>query len=184
MELPLGVGIRALEPHGDERGSVAEFYRNSWDTGTRPVQWNLVHSRAGVMRGMQVHLRREDYFLLLRGRATVGLRDLRRGSPTEGLAVAVEVNGAAPRALTIPRGVLHGFLFLEDAIHIYALSVPWDPADGYGCRWDDPGLGIRWPAAAAALSPRDEGAPSLPVLLEVLAPFQPLGDLRGPRPPG
>ncbi|HMI81611.1 MAG TPA: dTDP-4-dehydrorhamnose 3,5-epimerase family protein, partial [Solirubrobacterales bacterium] len=107
----------------------------------------------------------DDYLTVVRGRATVGLRDLRPGSPTEGLATCVELGEERPAALAIPHGVAHGFYFHELSTHVYAVSHYWDMADELGCRWDDPALEIPWPQRQAHISPRDQELPPLEALL-------------------
>ena len=154
--------------HHDPRGAVTEVFRESWETGIAPVQWNVVRSEAGVLRGVHVHVRHDDYLILLDGRALVGLRDLRPHSPTSGRTCLFEMRGDELAALTIPPGVAHGFYFPEAAVHLYAVSEYWDPADELGCHWADPALEIPWPAEPAILSTRDAAAPPLSVLLRQL----------------
>lgn len=166
--LPHDLRLAPLEPHSDERGTFLELYREEWPTGVEPVQWNAVHSAAGVLRGVHVHPCHDDYLTVVRGRATIGLRDMREGSPTEGATACVEVGEAYPTATSIPHGVAHGFYFHEPSTHIYAVSHYWDMADELGCRWDDPALEIPWPQRTAQVSPRDEGLPTLDVLLAEL----------------
>jgi dTDP-4-dehydrorhamnose 3,5-epimerase len=125
----------------------------------------VVHSEAGVLRGVHVHPRHDDYLTVIRGSATVGLRDLREGSPTEGASACVELGEAQPTAISIPHGVAHGFHFNQPSTHVYAVSSYWDPGDELGCRWDDPGLEIPWPRREARISARDEALPSLEVML-------------------
>jgi dTDP-4-dehydrorhamnose 3,5-epimerase len=161
--------------HRDQRGAFTEVYRREWDTGIAPVQWNAVTSDAGVLRGVHAHIRHDDYLLVLKGRASIGLRDLRQGSPTEGAAVLVELNAAELAALTIPHGVAHGFYFHEPSVHLYAVSRYWDPADELGCHWADAALEIPWPVAHATVSERDAHAGPLSALLDQLAPWQPIG---------
>lgn len=174
-ELPLGVVRRRLAMHPDERGVFVEVFRTAWGVGVEPVQWNAVRSRAGVLRGVHVHVRHDDYLVVLAGRAWIGLRDLRARSPTEGRTALVELLADDMAALVLPHGVAHGFFFPEPSLHAYAVSHYWDPADELGCRWDDPALGIAWPTDSARLSARDAALPSLGELLAQLAPFQPLG---------
>jgi dTDP-4-dehydrorhamnose 3,5-epimerase len=171
--LPHGVGLRRLVSHGDGRGSFTEIFRASWGVGVEPVQWNFVESRAGVLRGVHFHLRHADYLIILRGRASVGLCDLRPDSPTAGRAALVEMRGDALSALTLPPGVAHGFYFHEPSLHAYAVSHYWDERDERGCRWDDDALGIRWPAAAPVLSERDAALPSLKDATEGLRLWRP-----------
>lgn len=163
--LPQGVLVRALQPHSDDRGTFLELYRKEWETDVEPIQWNAVHSEAGVLRGVHVHPRHDDYLTVVRGRAVIGLQDLREESPTERVAACVELDERQPSAISIPHGVAHGFYFAEPSTHIYAVSEYWDLADELGCRWDDLGLRIPWPQADAQISPRDQALPALDVLL-------------------
>lgn len=153
--LPHGVELRALTPHADSRGVFTELFRDSWALDIAPAQWNVVRSEPNVLRGVHAHWRHADYLTVVAGRATIGLHDLREGSPTEGLGATVELAEDAPRALTIPTGVAHGFYFHGPSIHVYAVSHEWDPADELGCRWDDPELAIEWPSTEPAISDRD-----------------------------
>jgi dTDP-4-dehydrorhamnose 3,5-epimerase len=163
-----------LEPHRDERGVFTELYRVEWATGVEPVQWNSVRSEAGVLRGVHVHIRHDDYLTVPFGRASVGIRDLRRDSPTEGLATVVELGAERPAALVIPHGVAHGFYFHEPSLHVYAVSEYWDPEDELGCHWADSELAIPWPVDSASVSERDEQSPPLSDLLARLEPWQPI----------
>ena len=165
--LPTGVSVLPLTPHADERGIFTELYRASWEPGVAPVQWNAVRSEANVLRGVHAHLRHTDYLTLALGRATIGLHDLRGGSPTEGLGTTVELHAGEPAALVIPVGVAHGFYFHEPSLHVYAVSHEFDPADELGCRWDDPTLGISWPCSTPLVSSRDRDLGSLSELRDV-----------------
>jgi dTDP-4-dehydrorhamnose 3,5-epimerase len=163
--LPAGLLLRALEPHSDDRGTFIELFRREWDTEVEPIQWNAVHSEAGVLRGVHVHPRHDDYLTIVRGRAVIGLRDLRDESATAGATACVELSAEQPAAITIPHGVAHGFYFAEASTHIYSVSHYWDLSDELGCRWDDPALEIPWPQETAHISPRDEALPPLETLL-------------------
>lgn len=167
-ELPDGVQVRELRAHSDERGAFTEIFRRQWELGVDPVQWNVVHSEAGVLRGVHVHPRHDDYLTVVAGRAVIGLSDLRPQSPTRGLAALVELDERDPGAIRIPHGVAHGFLFLERSVHVYAVSDYWDPDDELLCRFDDPELGIAWPRRPASLSERDADAPPLRAVLDRL----------------
>jgi dTDP-4-dehydrorhamnose 3,5-epimerase len=125
------------------------------------VQWNGVRSQAGVLRGVHVHLTHADYLAVVHGCVSVGMHDLRLGSPTWGVSQLITMSDDSPAALSIPPGVAHGFYFHCPSYHVYAVSHYWDPADELGCRWDDPALGIPWPATQAQLSLRDQCLPSL-----------------------
>jgi dTDP-4-dehydrorhamnose 3,5-epimerase len=171
--LPSGTSVQPLATHADERGAFTELFREEWGTGVSPVQWNAVASAAGVLRGVHVHVRHGDYLTVVSGRAHVGLRDLRAGSPTAGLATLLELRADAMAAIVIPPGVAHGFLFPEPSLHVYAVTHYWDEEDELGCHWADPELAIHWPQAPALVSDRDARAGSLAALVERLEPYQP-----------
>lgn len=164
-ELPEWVTVFPLATHPDSRGSLTEIFRGAW-TDVRPVQWNFVQSRPGTVRGVHVHKRHWDWWVLLTGRATLGLADLREGAgPAQG--TTVELVGASLKAVVIPPGVAHGFMFHEPSTHAYAVDRYWDVEDEDGCRWNDPDLGIPWPSLSypVLLSAKDEVAEPLGRLL-------------------
>ena len=171
--LPSGTRVHPLATHADERGAFTELFREEWETGVRPVQWNAVASEAGVLRGVHVHVRHGDYLTVVAGSAHVGLCDLRDDSPTADMAAMVELRADAMAAIVIPPGVAHGFLFPEPSLHVYAVTHYWDEEDELGCHWDDPALRLEWPRAPRLVSSRDERAGSLAALRERLAPHQP-----------
>jgi dTDP-4-dehydrorhamnose 3,5-epimerase len=177
MTLPEGVVLRPLSMNRDFRGSFTEVFRAEWEVGVQPVQWNAVRSEAGTLRGVHVHIHHDDYLIVLAGRSTVGLRDLRHGSPTEGLSAVVELNEEQLSSLVIPHGVAHGFYFHEPSLHLYAVSRYWDVADELACHWADPELEIAWPVEPVLLSERDATAPPLGQLLEQLDQAQPFRTL-------
>ena len=164
--LPEGVERIPLTPHRDGRGVFTEVFRASWELDVSPAQWNLVSSSANVLRGVHAHWRHSDYLVVARGRATIGLHDLRADSATAGLGITVELTAEHPQALVIPTGVAHGFFFHEPSTHLYAVSHEWDPADELGCRWDDAGLGIDWPCEEPLVSERDAALGPLRALRE------------------
>ncbi len=166
-DVPEGVGVLDLKGHADDRGVFTEIFRQSWEIGAEPVQWNVVRSEAWVLRGIHVHPVHDDLLTVAAGRAVIGLRDLRRRSPTLGATTTIELAEESPGLIRIPHGVAHGFLFLEPSLHVYAVSHAWDPEDERLCRWDDPDLGIEWPVAQEPkLSERDASAPGLRDMIE------------------
>jgi len=169
--LPCGVALRPLVAHADPRGVLYEIFRAEWSAHARPVQWNFVRSAAGVLRGVHLHPRHWDYLVVLDGCMTLGLADLRSGSPTEGLASIVTLDAAELRAALIPPGVAHGFYFDVPSLHVYGVDCYWNPADELGCRFDDPGLGLRWPIAPKLLSERDRALPPLAELRPHVPPY-------------
>ena len=164
-----GLRVRPLEPNADARGSFTEIFAASWESGIVPAQWSVVKSAAGVLRGMHLHRRHDEYFLLVEGRASVGLRDVRPGSPTNGASCLLEFTEKAPAALSFPRGIVHGWYFHEPSIHVQAVSETYPEYredDNLGCLWSDPDLGIPWPETPRLVSPRAAAFPTLRVLIE------------------
>lgn len=155
----LGVNILDFASHRDERGVFTELYRQSSDAIPALVQWNFVRSEPRVLRGVHGHFRHSDYLIVLEGRATFGLKDLRRESLSYGVSSMVELRSGNLQALIIPPGVAHGFYFHEPTLHIYGVTSYWDQEDELGCRWDDPELEMDWPDGSPTISPRDATLP-------------------------
>jgi dTDP-4-dehydrorhamnose 3,5-epimerase len=154
---------------------MAEVFRDEWTDGVEPVQWNFFRSAAGSLRGVHVHVVHDDVAVILEGRATLGLRDVREASPTYGITVALELSGAARTAVAIPHGVLHGFLFREETLLLVGVTSYYDPSDDLECLWSDPELDIPWPEVPGLVSDRDRAAPPFSALLERIRPWQPFG---------
>src|SRR5882672_9097030 len=159
--LPHGVVWRDLKTHVDQRGDLTELFRAEWHIGPAPVQWNFVRSQKNVLRGVHVHHRHDDYLIVVQNRMVLGLKDLRRDSPTHDLASMVELNGQDLSVIHIPYGVAHGFYVPSDALYFYAVSHYWDTSDELRCRWDDPELGLDWPTVSPVLSDADAMAGTL-----------------------
>ena len=108
---------------------------------------------------------------VLRGRVLDVAVDLRRGSPTYGKHVAVELSAAAGVQLYIPIGFAHGFLTLESNVTVmYKVSAYYSPDHDRGIRWNDPDIAIPWPRndADLVISAKDR---QLPLLSEFSSPF-------------
>lgn len=171
--LPHDVRLVPFPTHRDHRGRFTEIFRSEWDSGIVPIQWNAVVSVAGVMRGVHLHPIHRDYLVIVDGSATVGLRDLRRGSPTTGRTALVRLSGESMSGLQLPPGVAHGTLFHERSLLVYGASHYYSEADELECHWADPALEIDWPEEPVVLSSRDAEAPPLSDLLAAIEPFQP-----------
>ena len=90
--------------------------------------------------------------------------DIRKGSPTFGQHVAVELSDENQLQLFIPRGFAHGFAVLSDeVIFQYKCDEFYAPQSEGALAWDDPDLGIDWkvPADEVILSPKDMSNPRL-----------------------
>jgi len=158
-----GVTLRRLESQRDERGALVEICRHVWVEPEVPVQWNLVVNRARVVRGIHWHEEHTDHIAPVSGALYAALVDLRPGSPTELVSEVVELDARSPALVTIPAGVGHGFYSERESAVLYAVTRYFDPTDEFGVQWDDPALGIEWPAGAATatVSERDQRMPPL-----------------------
>jgi len=166
-----GVRLSPIDVHTDRRGSFAEFFAAHRDPGLEPVQWSVVMSGKGVLRGMHYHARHDEFFSVVSGRATVALHDLRPNSPTSGLSATYELCGDAPASLVFPRGLVHGWLFHTPTVHLQAVSEAHDhygDDDNGGCHWSDAELGIPWPFEPTILSERAGSFGSLAELRSTL----------------
>jgi dTDP-4-dehydrorhamnose 3,5-epimerase len=167
--LPEGVCLRQLQTIPDERGVFTEIYRGEWMPGEPAVQWNFIRSRSGVMRGVRVHPRHDDHLVVVDGFLLIGLRDLRRDSPSFGATALLELRGSELSVLKTPAGVAHGLYVAEPSLFLIGVTRYHDPADDVPCRWDDPALGIPWPFTTAQVSPYDEKGYSLAEVTEIVA---------------
>ena len=166
-------GVVVIEPEvfGDQRGYFFESYSQArFDAAVRPVRFvqdNESKSRYGVLRGL--HFQKGEYaqsklVRVVAGRVLDVAVDIRRGSPTFGKYVAVELTAENRRQLFIPRGFAHGFSVLsEEAVFQYKCDNPYAPQAEGAVAWDDPDIGIDWrlPAEAILLSAKDAANPRL-----------------------
>jgi dTDP-4-dehydrorhamnose 3,5-epimerase len=182
-----GVRYGTIERHTDERGSFRELWRESslgtiapddagaaTDARPRFVQGNLSASAPGVLRGLHLHRRQLDRWIIATGRAFVALVDV-RPMLAGGRRPAVETHVlAADDWVEIPAGVAHGFLALEPVELVYLVTTEYDGSDERGFAWDDPLAAVPWPAVSQTqvggpiLSERDRSNPSLEALVAEL----------------
>ena len=156
------------EVHGDARGFFVETYRASAlaELGVRHefVQDNHSRSRRGVVRGMhfQVGAGQAKLVRCARGSIVDVVVDLRRGSPTFGSWEAYELDDVSLHQLYVPVGFGHGFCVTSElADVVYKCSSYYDPELERGIAYDDPDVGIEWPALELIPSQRDATAPRL-----------------------
>lgn len=167
--LPAGVVVTGCSTVADERGLVAELYRQSDLRGEPPAQWNVMASTKNALRGMHVHVRHTDWIVVVAGVAQLGLVDL-RGSDTERRPQTTITLSTNPMCVvTVPPGVLHGIYTPESAVLLNALSHEYDPADDFAVHVDDPQIDLDWGLNDPILSERDRVAPSIDTLLADLA---------------
>jgi len=156
------------ETIADERGFLVEtFRRNSMRSigiDCEFVQENQSRSLKGTLRGIHFQTSPGQAKLVrcARGRILDVAVDLRRDSPTFAHWEACELSDENQRQLFLPVGFGHGFLVLSgDADVVYRLSSYYDPSAEAGIAWDDPDVGIEWPAMGYLISERDQNAASL-----------------------
>ena len=177
-ELP---GVVMLTPRrfGDARGFFSEVYNRNAYAGlgidVEFVQDNHSLSReVGVVRGLHFQSPPHAQAKLVRvgaGRVLDVAVDIRRGSPTYGRWVGVELSADAGNQLYIPVGFLHGFAVLEpNSELLYKCSDFYAPDCDGAVRFDDPDIGIDWgiDPKAAILSDKDAKAP---FLKDFVSPF-------------
>lgn len=177
-------GVLVIEPQvfGDERG----FFMESWsrqrylDAGVvgEFVQDNMSRSGAGVLRGLHFQYPKVQGKLVqvLEGTVFDVAVDIRRGSPTFGRWVGVELDAGSKRQFWIPPGFAHGFCVLgESAVFAYKCTDYYDPVGDYSILFDDPDIGIEWPIESPQVSGKDAGGMRLSEVPESILPPYPGG---------
>ena len=147
-------GVVIIEPRifKDARGYFFESYsKKEFDEKVRPVDFvqdNESMSTKGVMRGL--HFQRPPFtqsklVRCVKGRVLDVAVDIRKGSPTYGKHVAVELSEDNHRQFFVPRGFAHGFAVLSDvAVFQYKCDNYYHPESDGGISIADESLGIDW----------------------------------------
>jgi dTDP-4-dehydrorhamnose 3,5-epimerase len=160
-------GVVIIEPKvfGDSRGYFFEsFSQREFEEKVRKinfVQDNQSMSCYGVMRGLHFQappFAQSKLVRCVKGRVLDVAVDIRKGSPTYGEHVAVELTEDNHRQLFIPRGFAHGFVVLTDEVVFqYKCDCFFAPQHEGAIAWDDPDLGIDWkvPSDKIILSAKD-----------------------------
>ena len=163
--------ILLLEPRvfDDARGSFFESFNLktfSDAAGRTPsfVQDNQSISHRGVVRGLHYQVDPAPQGKLVRvlaGAIYDVAVDIRRASPDFGRWCGELLSAENRRQLWIPEGFAHGFMALRDGTEVlYKTTDFYTPAAERAIRWNDPALGITWPAdVVPVLSDKDEAAP-------------------------
>jgi len=173
-------GVVIVEPRvfGDSRGYFFESYsQRDFDqvSDVKFVQDNESKSCYGVVRGL--HFQRPPFaqaklVRVVSGKVLDVAVDIRRGSPTYGKHVSVELSGDNHRQLYLPHGMAHGFAVLsESAVFQYKCDTFYHPESEGAIAWDDPTLAIDWhlPSSAVILSEKDRHHQSFS---EFVTPFE------------
>jgi dTDP-4-dehydrorhamnose 3,5-epimerase len=163
----------------DARGFFSETYRASQFAAaglpTDFVQDNHSYSaEVGVLRGLHFQAppaAQGKLVRVTRGALFDVAVDIRVGSPTYGKHASAVLSAENWTQMWIPAGFAHGFLTLEPDTEVQYKVTGGEYAAALegGLSWDDPALGIAWPAAPKVLSDRDRGWPKLATFT---SPFQ------------
>lgn len=166
-------GLLIFEPsvYKDDRGYFFESYNEQvfsrQGINIRFVQDNQSFSRYGVIRGMHYQLEPHAQTKLIRavqGRILDVVVDIRKGSPTYGKFMSVELSAENKRQFFIPKGFAHGFSVLSETAEVsYKCDGFYDKGSEGGIRFDDPALQIDWqvPVNLDLVSPKDLDLPFL-----------------------
>mgnify|MGYP000438442527 FL=1 len=166
-------GLKIITPtvFGDARGYFMETYNyNDFKAAGIPevfVQDNQSASKKGVLRGL--HFQKPPFaqsklVRVIKGAVLDVAVDIRKGSPTFGQHVAVELTENNHRQFFIPRGFAHGFSVLSDeVIFQYKCDNFYAPQSEGAIAWNDPALKIDWriPTEKVILSEKDKHHPLL-----------------------
>ena len=166
------VKIITPKKFGDARGFFCEVYnRAAFEKAGLHLDFmqdNHSYSAAvGTIRGLHFQtapFAQDKLVRVARGRVRDVAVDLRRGSPTFGAHVAVELSAANGRQLLVPVGFAHGFCTLEpDCEVLYKVTNLYSAVNDGGLAFDDPALGLDWGVdpAKAVLSDKDRKHPRL-----------------------
>ena len=151
----------------DERGQFfesfnAQQFAEATGVSVGFVQDNQSTSRKGVLRGLHYQLpphAQGKLVRVVRGAAFDVAVDIRRGSPSFGKWAGETLSAQNRRQLWIPAGFAHGFVALEEETEfLYKTTDFWDKASERSIRWDDPEIGIDWPALELIVSQKDRDA--------------------------
>ena len=158
------------ERHTDERGFLArtfceeEFAEHGLPM--RIVQSSTIQSpRRHTLRGLHYQEAPHAEIKLVRctrGSIFLVMVDLRPDSPTRNEWLGVALSARSGRLAYVPEGFAQGYQTLEDDTEVlYQMSHHYVPEAARGVRWNDPQVGIEWPAAEERIiSERDRGWPS------------------------
>ena len=154
-------GVVIIEPRlfKDDKGCFFEsFSQREFDEKVRPIKFvqdNESMSSYGVMRGLHFQTMPYSQSKLVRcvkGAVLDVAVDIRKGSPTYGQHVAVELTEENHRQFFIPRGFAHGFAVLsEEAVFTYKVDNKYAPQAEASILYNDEALGIDWPLAESQM---------------------------------
>lgn len=163
-----------LPVHSDARGMLVKsfsripFAKHALEVSFIETFYTI--SGENVLRGMHLQVPPADHAKVVycvSGSVLDVCLDVRRGSPSFGEHISLEISASRHNALYLPRGVAHGFYVRQaPAIMIYHVTSEHQPQFDKGIAWNS--FGAQWPTESPLLSPRDA---SLPKLKDFVSPF-------------
>ena len=178
LEIP-EVKLLVPKKYGDQRGFFSEVYnRAAFAAAGIDIEFlQDNHSRSaekGTVRGLHYQappFAQDKLVRVISGAVFDVAVDIRRGSPTYGHHIGVELSDAAWNQLLVPTGFAHGFMTLEPGTEvIYKVSAHYAPDHDFGVLWNDQDLNIAWPMAPTnvILSDKDR---EQPFFRDLVSPF-------------
>ncbi len=169
-------GVVIIEPdvYGDNRGWFMETYNEEkfkeLGIDCKFVQDNMSYSAIkGTLRGL--HYQREPYCQAKLVRCTKGTVidvavDVRKGSPTYGEWVSVELSEENKKMFFMPHGMAHGFLTITDEVEFqYKVDNLYNKESEGGIKYDDPTVNVDWGSLLKGIKPilsaKDEILPTI-----------------------
>lgn len=167
-------GLLILQPRvfTDDRGYFYESYQKEifYNLGIDHdfVQDNESCSRKDVLRGLHFQappFAQGKLVRVIAGSVTDIAVDIRKGSPTFGQHVSIELSASNKTMFWIPPGFAHGFIAREDnTIFVYKCTAPYHKESEGSIHWNDPDLNIQWNTKTPLVSDKDNQALTLKAL--------------------
>ena len=164
--------VKLIRPvrHGDARGYFSEVYnRRTFSAAGLDLDFiqdnQSLSAPVGTLRGLHFQsppVAQTKLIRVLKGAIFDVAVDLRRGSPWYGKHVTIELRAGTADQFLVPKGFAHGFVTIEpDTEAFYKVDAYYSAAHDHGLLWNDPDLGITWPARLGeiTLSSKDRAQP-------------------------
>ncbi len=153
----------------DDRGFFLESYKESEfvrnGIGTKFVQDSHSRSAKGTLRGLHYQkdpMAQAKLVMAVKGEIFDVAVDIRKNSPTYGRWVGEILSEQNHMLLYVPEGFAHGFCVMSETADVtYKVSNEYSPENDRGILWNDPDIGIDWPATEPILSEKDSRQPPL-----------------------
>lgn len=156
-------GLILIEPKifGDDRGTFYESWRDAGyqklGISEKFLQDNVSISKKNVLRGLHYQKNQGQLVTVTYGKIFDVAVDIRPESKTYKKYFSIELNADKPQQLYMSPGFAHGFCVLTDiAIINYKCTQYYDASQEDGIIWNDPGIGIEWPAGDKIISRKDQ----------------------------